>query len=578
MKNFILAIVAIFLLQGVSSNVTAQNPVKRVKYLKHVYEGEVGKKKVPEGKGTMTFEGFTVTGDFMGNEVTNATLSIDNSDITYNGNLSFDESQNVTLKHGGVIKTSVLGQENGMRFVEDENGRFVDDNVKKNFHGLRLIELEKISTEKMVSINYFIRDKIEFQDSIPYDWAHDVKALLNPPVTYRTYNVTAEKKLAIFREGWGWTIDGSPSIGDRVKILYVISGIKNDATKNLKYKDEQGRIWNIKVEGGFVISHLEYPNGSIIRGFAESTEDTRSFVSFKIIRPDNIEINSGGLYCDVCKFYDNNNKIFASIPCKKVEELDQVLALMDSTNLLKLFTLPSDHIFPTLYGENLSEKEIENILNYKVFPKFRINIEKDGSWSDVSTVSFSYWGVNLPSNLEHLKNEDMIVIKGNEETIGYYLTKTKTYISKSQLEGDADRDDQKKFDRLLAQLDPIKKRFGFNPLGRGLKDIVKVGTSFKLISDYFRLTKKYFYCYRGQSIYFKDTFPGEEFINLRWGKLSKLADEKKIDGEGYYYTHLSIDHGTRKCYDLGYLDRFDQSRRICYVWVTGDKITSVAWY
>lgn len=56
------------------------------------------------------------------------------------------------------------------------------------------------------------------------------------------------------------------------------------------------------------------------------------------------------------------------------------------------------------------------------------------------------------------------------------------------------------------------------------------------------------------------------------------AKKKNFYWEGYYYSRLSIDHGTRKCYDICYWDMFDRDNKICYVWVSGDKITSVVWY
>ena len=157
MKRFLLPIIAIILTLGVAHNAVAQNPVKTVKYFNHVYEGEVGKKKVPDGKGVMLFDGFKVFGIFQGNEVFDAVLIIDGSLVSYRGNLRFDNSQNVTLQPGGKIETVIFKPVDNPRYLD-----YIKDSNKYLYHSTYVVE--NFDVEKTVDVNYF--DIKDF--NIPY--------------------------------------------------------------------------------------------------------------------------------------------------------------------------------------------------------------------------------------------------------------------------------------------------------------------------------------------------------------------------------------------------------------------------
>lgn len=78
------------------------------------------------------------------------------------------------------------------------------------------------------------------------------------------------------------------------------------------------------------------------------------------------------------------------------------------------------------------------------------------------------------------------------------------------------------------------KKLGFNPLGKPLKSIIKSGSSFAAIKEFY-------------------------------------------SQEGSIRFDLSIDHGSSKCYDI--IDRLAYPQRnLGYIWVSGNKITTVAWH
>lgn len=570
MKKLFFAIVAMFLLMGVNSNVIAQNPVKKVKYLKHVFEGEVNK-KVPEGKGTMFFDGFTVQGDFQGNEVTNATLSIDNSDITYNGSLSFDESQNVTLKHGGEIKTFLYTRTN-----HNWSG-------ETTFSEYTPYVIETISTDKNVSINFFNKSELDFQYTVSVDWKDKIKEFFNPPVITQTFHKKATKTQVLVRYD-GNEIEefkGEPynPLVCKLKTVFILEDIPEKyLTKVNEYKDEKGRSWN--VDGNDVSIKDE-------KGRSWSFFGNGMYVKSPLSNGITVNYNSSKPEIEEYVFCDSNNTKIASWKVK-YDNKDLNKRLQETTE--KILKWP--HEIDLHNCGNLSDNEIEQLLRTHIFPN--LNGEQTpyeastGSYADQMLLALNE---TADEKMGRKSNYNYILINYNSTSAKYYYDND-TFISENQIKEEEKRKEEDKeihdlevAKKLLDEINPFIKRFGFNPLKRGLKDIVKVGTSFKLISDYFKLTEKYFYCFRGKGESFKRVFPGEEFVDLMGGKLNELAIERNFIEkysftffqEGYYYIRLSIDHGTRKCYDIRYIDVFDRVEKIGFVWVSGDKITSVVW-
>lgn len=119
----------------------------------------------------------------------------------------------------------------------------------------------------------------------------------------------------------------------------------------------------------------------------------------------------------------------------------------------------------------------------------------------------------------------------DQSVIGYYF-KGK-YTSKEA----EDAAEQK---RNTANIASFTKRFGFNPQGKPLKQLIKVGRSFKLLKDW------------------------------NYGYLQN-------QDKAFVKFNLSIDHGSSKNYDMIWYDHL-LTNKLGHIWVSGDKITSVVWY
>lgn len=110
------------------------------------------------------------------------------------------------------------------------------------------------------------------------------------------------------------------------------------------------------------------------------------------------------------------------------------------------------------------------------------------------------------------------------------------FISQKEVDAKKDAAYAKAEKERLAKIAPYIKRFGFNPDGKLFGQLIKAGRSFKLLCDWFNYLR--------------------------------------INNEDYVYFTLSIDHGTSKCYDM---TQFMGFRNIGFIWVSGDKVTSVVW-
>lgn len=87
------------------------------------------------------------------------------------------------------------------------------------------------------------------------------------------------------------------------------------------------------------------------------------------------------------------------------------------------------------------------------------------------------------------------------------------------------------------QMAPWVKRFGFDPSEKSTGQLIRSGRSFKLLCDWYN-------------------------------HLAAHGDHAEF--------RLSIDHGSSKCYDVLWGTLF--GNKIGYIWVHGDKVTTVVWY
>lgn len=81
--------------------------IKNTKYLGHQYYGEVNNQKIPEGEGQITINDLVIKGIFAGQMVTDATIekAMGSNKRVFKGAVTFDESDKITMKAGGVMTT-----------------------------------------------------------------------------------------------------------------------------------------------------------------------------------------------------------------------------------------------------------------------------------------------------------------------------------------------------------------------------------------------------------------------------------------------------------------------------------------
>lgn len=111
------------------------------------------------------------------------------------------------------------------------------------------------------------------------------------------------------------------------------------------------------------------------------------------------------------------------------------------------------------------------------------------------------------------------------------------YISQEVVDKRSNVEKQKNDAAYKKQMAPWVKRFGFDPSEKSTGQLIRSGRSFKLLCDWYN-------------------------------HLAAHGDHAEFK--------LSIDHGSSKCYDVLWGTLF--GNKIGYIWVNGDKVTTVVWY
>ncbi|MBQ6014895.1 MAG: hypothetical protein IJL22_01155 [Bacteroidales bacterium] len=558
MKSFLLCTLAtLFLLCPVQIS-NAQNPVKKVKYLKHSYEGEVGKKKVPNGQGVMLFEGFYIRGEFHGNEVSDALVVPDAYDVYYLGDVVYDESQSLVLKSGGKILARV--------YVVDEKeynlaiGNYGRSYISSDLRGIPVV-VRTLDRDETITVDSFDLKAIPIKLMVKVDLPKE----LNPPASVpKEYSVRQKIKIGYNKEEA--TNDGSTIIrsGDWVELKndtvqegskqkrIFLQTVRENPQFNY-YKDDEGRVWNQKQDGWSV----HYPNGD----YLEWQRSNWNYL-FRCTLLDNYTITRAN---------PRGNIVFQSVVTKSGKSVVASFE-MDGSNVTNracegLFdatvygsgTLSSswrrefstDEVIKLQCQDGLTDEEIQEILGNELFKPI------------VGVMPY------MDSDLE-------VFINDAESRIGTYNPEKKEYVSEKSRREKLEAARQEKLrevnehnKKVFSKIEGFKKRFGYDPTQKGMRGLVKVGSSFKLLNDYFDFTYKLYMAYY-KPISFRYDYPDEDYTDYT---VYDENGERKSMGDGYYFK-LSIDRNNSRCYDFG--DTFNGKRG--YIWVNGDKITSVVWY
>lgn len=385
MKKVILFISSVVLLLGIVNpqSVIAQNKIKKVKYMNHKFNGEVNSDKIPDGEGELDLMG--IKGYFEGNKVFNAT--IDGGKIKYNGDLTFDESNNVTLKAGGTFTYYYYIDSSDISWeaqVASGRGKFSVS--------------EELQSDKVVSVSDF--NITEAEINIPLK-LEDVDEKLNPP-TLKQARLIKEK---VFQQT-------SYQTGTRREYVFVLEGIDNGINIH-GAKDEQGRVWNyIRRKNtnstGFSYSYrVTYSDGSY---YSESVEPGKLISNWEVYLSDNVVIkgtSGNSSKSSVC--VATENEIVKTTNSRIKSDINGFLEFYNSKKR------PNDEDIVVKFInrdiQSLSDKEVEQIINKEILPSYgATNVYV------VSDIEDDYWKNRIGKFEEgHYVSENTIIAKSVAE-------------------------------------------------------------------------------------------------------------------------------------------------------------------
>ena len=230
---------------------------KQISYLNHIYIGR-NEKKQPLGGGQIEIAGTNIKGIFIENTIIGTELT--NGPLTYKGNISFDESDQITLKQGGHILT--------------EYYQYGNTSPKHFIHQLK--------TDSIINPANFTREEL------PMTYSHELNV---PKELFPIPSFTVPYTLKLRS---GKYTDISPEEKKELEIK-ELNG----------YKDSIGRIWDYsKVEnmykvtykdGGFINSNnpdrMQYADGSYYL-LNDKKKRYKTDGSFKITYDDGSYISS----------------------------------------------------------------------------------------------------------------------------------------------------------------------------------------------------------------------------------------------------------------------------------------------
>ena len=340
-KDFLLMITTtVILLLGMSQSVMA----KKITYLGHYYNGKVNKQKIPEGEGGILIADVAVSGTFNANNITNA--KIEEDWIKISGEISFDESDRITVKAGSYISSTVYlsSTTKSIRTEEDLKKGFsvVSYVFKKTVEKDSIVDLASTHADFSVSTKVYelapnpptIVSQIH-AELVPIEVSYDVKV----PTIGGGYSRQTEKR--------------------QTKIYIIEKRIEDTEYRFDNYKDEFGRIWNVsgpKTKWLRCAGNVTYPNGSYIK------MDEEGISEWEIKYPDGYVLKydyqegSRVIYSDgtILYFNDDGDGRFNYYISKTT---------IDDGELFRI-------IFPKSQMSKLSSKDIVKLINEKISKAF----------------------------------------------------------------------------------------------------------------------------------------------------------------------------------------------------------------
>ena len=349
-KNSIL-LYAITLLIAFCFTPSVMAKEKKVKYLGHNYRGEVNEKKIPAGEGTMNVNGLLIKGDFDDHSAKDAevwrTDYMGTSNTKFEGTITYDDSDNIVLKTGGVLTIKYyLTDYKGSTSLVSANPYYVTDILKED----RVVNSSNFEPKELkIPYDYKIK-KIDFNK-------------LNPPVFKTSYTVG----LTHVNNCMGQKID--------MDVFCIYPRNDKEPIHISDYKDGEGRIWDYyytpnRGDGDGETCSVKYPNGSYCE--YSSNNPVRNYnCSWEIHYPDGKIVKS--TWSD---HVDYGRAVYdlGKIQFKRFEMINLYTAIdifADNLNKEK-FVAPAANDFEITSSsfdfEKLSNKEIEKIIREEFEP------------------------------------------------------------------------------------------------------------------------------------------------------------------------------------------------------------------
>lgn len=250
-KLFVLTVTALIIALGMSQSVMAKE--KKVKYLGHNYKGEVNDQKVPAGKGTMNVNGLIIEGVFDAHSATDAvverTAYLGTPNTTFKGMITYDESENIVLKAGGILSTKYyFSVRKNSRSLENKEPDYIRETLKED----RIINSNNFETKELQLPLLFDRE-IERQSKV----LSDLNYLRELKIPNLEANYSVGLTHITYYKGQNVNMDVFVAYKDHEKDDITIDN----------YKDSESRIWNYNrrcsssgIEAEMI--SVYYPDGS----------------------------------------------------------------------------------------------------------------------------------------------------------------------------------------------------------------------------------------------------------------------------------------------------------------------------
>lgn len=446
---------------------------KKITYLGHYYKGKV-KNNIPEGEGGILIADVAASGTFNANNITNAKIEEDWIKIT--GEISFDESDRITVKAGSNISSTVY-LSSTMKSIRTE------ENLKKGFGVVSYVFQKTLEKDSIVDLasthaDFSVSTKVYELAPYPPTIMSQIHAELVP------IEVSYDVKVPTI--GGGYTRQTEKR---QTKIYKIEKSIEETEYRLDNYKDKVGRIWNvygpIRTNRGKCAGKVTYPNGSYIetdehgniKDFEIKNKNGFVIKNKLVVFPDSIKIKFNPSF-DSEKQFGN----YISEPKIRYGELHTI-------------------IFPKYQASKLSSKEIEKLINEKISKAF---------------ANYKY--------SEHLSNgknwKGLYVCDGDKKSeIGKYHSDDGVYISNKE---------QAAKDNAVAKKQAAKEQAAYNQLckkyGKKYADAAWNGRIIVGMPE--ELMKKLYYCvlrYQSASRKKYDSADARAIIWVTNGRVSSIS-------------------------------------------------------